>query len=146
MPVELSAQDNRPVEAGDRSPGEHRAGYTLFSANRVVAAMFLASAKHRRKHSLWNTCAAERQTAPYGISGPHFKARISGAANYVRRCVGRMTSAGAEGPKLTLSRTAHDDVFALWVYAYGAIDSGLLSMVSRTRELPPRREDECIDC
>src|SRR5665213_1498459 len=42
------------------------------------------------------------------------------------------------GPKLTLSRTAHDDVFALWVYAYGAIDIGLLSMVSRARELPPR--------
>jgi hypothetical protein len=32
-------------------------------------------------------------------------------------------------------------------YAYGAIDSGLLSMVSRiTHLLPPRREDECIDC
>ena len=50
--------------------------------------------------------------------------------------------------KLALSRTAQRDVFALWVFAYGAI--GRRFSIDRFKMafnlLPPCREDECTDC
>jgi hypothetical protein len=59
---------------------------------------------------------------------------------------------GRRGLKLALSRTAHRGVFALCIIADGAIGRRLASMAhaktwaSRKDLLPPRREDECIDC
>src|ERR1700753_1606133 len=62
-----------------------------------------------------------------GFLRPHFKTRIWRGAPYLKPCTA-CDKPRRRGPKRALSRAAKAGVFALWVYAYGAIDSGLLSM------------------
>ena len=118
----------------------------LMGANRRVAAMFPASAKTSDRNTLYaGNSGASR------LGAWDFERAFQGSNPSCRELPNEMCRAYDRSPcptlKPTLSRAANPGVFALWVYAYGAIDSGLLSMVSRAmRVLPPRREDECIDC
>jgi hypothetical protein len=95
MRVALPAEHRGP----HRSLADAAGARLLMSANRPAAATFLASAKTSAENIVGEHLrggTAVRVAAAHGILRPHFKTRISGAANYVRRCVGRMTRASSD--------------------------------------------------
>jgi hypothetical protein len=53
----------------------------------------------------------------------------------------------SQSPKRVLSRTAHRAVFALWVFVLARLAAVWHQWLQKDFNLlPPRREDECIDC
>src|SRR3981081_3107003 len=105
-------------------------------ANQLIARLFLAKEK-----SGWNIGNIAKETgggtANAKVSHPRRKALCTACDSHAH-----------PGPKLELSRTAQRGVFALWVFACGAIGRRFPSIASKRLPtlLPPCREDECTEC
>jgi hypothetical protein len=112
-----------------------------YDANRPAAAMFLPKAK--RNDGTRNASSdPARPGATQWVSRPGFQ-----DSNPVRHDICMACDNDVfRGLKLALSRTAHRKLFALCIFADGAIGRPLASMASSKDLSPPRREDECIDC
>jgi hypothetical protein len=112
-----------------------------YEANRPAAAMFLREAK-RNDGTRNASIDPASQDARRWVSRPEFQ-----DSNPVRRDICMAYDGGVfRGLKLALSRTAHRKLFALCIFADGAIGRPLAAMASSEDLSPPRREDECIDC
>src|ERR1700733_16266944 len=111
------------------------------NVNRPAAVMFLREAKRNDGTSNASIDPA-RQDARRWVWRPGFQ-----DSNPVHRDICMAYDSGVfRGLKLALSRTAHRKLFALCIFADGAIGRPLAAMASSKDLSPPRREDECIDC
>jgi hypothetical protein len=123
-----------------RRPGADMFG-GWYEANRPAAAMFLPKAKRNDETRNASSDPASRAATRW-VSRPGFQ-----DSNPARRGICMAYDSGVfRGLKLALSRTAHRKLFALCIFADGAIGRPLAAMASSEDLSPPHREDECIDC